>query len=62
MKEEYDFSGAEKGKFYIPESEIEIPVYLKVDVKSELTRIATSKKQSVSELVNAILEKELGLL
>ena len=28
MKKQYDFSIGIKGKFYIPENEIELPVYL----------------------------------
>ncbi len=33
MKEEYDFSKAEQGKFYRPIDELEIPVYLEKDVE-----------------------------
>lgn len=28
MKEEYDFSNAERGKFYRPDAQLNIPVYL----------------------------------
>ncbi len=31
MKEEYDFSKAEKGKFYVPLEEIQMPIYLDKD-------------------------------
>jgi len=31
MKEEYDFTTAEQGKFYHPIDELEIPVYLDKD-------------------------------
>jgi hypothetical protein len=27
MKDEYDFSSAEQGKFYIPSEEIPVPIY-----------------------------------
>jgi len=33
MQEEYDFSNAEKGKFYRPLNELEIPICLDSDVK-----------------------------
>jgi hypothetical protein len=33
MKGEYDFSNAEKGKFYRPIEELKIPVYLEEDVR-----------------------------
>jgi hypothetical protein len=61
MKKEYDFSHAEKGKFYMPESEIEIPIYLKGKVKAELTRLAQEKHLNISEMVNDILDKEIKL-
>jgi hypothetical protein len=32
MKEEYDFTNAEQGKFYIPLEEIETPIYLDKNV------------------------------
>jgi len=28
MKDEYDFTGAEQGKFYRPIEELDIPIYL----------------------------------
>jgi hypothetical protein len=34
MKEEYDFTNAEQGKFYIPLDEIETPIYLDKDIAS----------------------------
>ncbi|MBZ5564864.1 MAG: hypothetical protein LAP13_20890 [Acidobacteriia bacterium] len=32
MKKEYDFSSGERGKFYRPDAELNIPVYLEPDV------------------------------
>ena len=32
MKEEYDFSNAEQGKFYVPIEEIQIQIYLNQDI------------------------------
>ncbi len=32
MKKEYDFSKGERGKFYRPDAELSIPVYLEPDV------------------------------
>ena len=32
MKKEYDFSKGERGKFYRPETELNIPIYLEPDV------------------------------
>jgi hypothetical protein len=28
MKDEYDFSNAEQGKFYVPVEDIQLPIYL----------------------------------
>lgn len=32
MKEEYDFSNAEQGKFYVPLDELQVPIYLDKDI------------------------------
>ena len=36
MKDEYDFTNAEQGKFYKPLEELDISIYLKKDVKKIL--------------------------
>ena len=41
MKEEYDFSKAEQGKFYRPIDELEIPVYLDKDVNERMGDVVT---------------------
>jgi hypothetical protein len=33
MKEEYDFSEGERAKFYRPDAEINLPIYLETDVR-----------------------------
>ena len=33
MKDEYDFSNAEQGKFYRPIAELDIPIYLDKEIK-----------------------------
>lgn len=33
MKDEYDFTHAEQGKFYRPIEELDIPIYLEPEVK-----------------------------
>ena len=40
MKAEYDFSQAERGKFYHPNAEFSYPVYLEPDVSAFLDRLA----------------------
>jgi len=33
MKKEYDFSKGERGKFYRPDAQLNVPVYLEPDVR-----------------------------
>ena len=40
MKDEYDFSAGERGKFYHPELELTAPVYLESDVLTYLSERA----------------------
>lgn len=61
MKKKYDFTNALKGRFFIPESEIEIPIYLKGKVKQELTKIALEKHLTLSDVVNDILDEEIKI-
>lgn len=63
MKEEYDFSNAEQGKFYRSMEELEIPIYLDKDVKDFL--MATLQKKegevSLSELINSLLKQNIEM-
>jgi len=62
MKKEYDFSKGVKRKFYIPESEIELPVYLDKDNLEFFIELSRSKKITVSKLVNKVLSKDRELI
>ncbi len=44
MKKEYDFSNAERGKFYHPDAQIHIPVYLEPDIAKFLQRLVDKKR------------------
>ena len=63
MKDEYDFSNAEQGKFYRPVEELDIPIYLDKEVKAFfLQKIANKNSHfSLSETINALLKKELEI-
>jgi hypothetical protein len=52
MREEYDFSKGERGKFYRPDAELNIPVYLDEDVASFLRNLAAQKGTDVESIVN----------
>lgn len=62
MKKQYDFSKGEKGKFYVPEEEIEIPVYLSETNRKYYTKLASEKKIAMSKLINNILAKDKDLI
>lgn len=59
MKPEYDFSNAERGKFFRPDGEVVLPIYLKSDVQSYLADRAAEKGVSLGDLVNALLEQDI---
>ncbi len=40
MKSEYDFSKAERGKFYRKDAELRLPIYLDASVQTRLERVA----------------------
>ncbi len=60
MKDEYDFSNAEKGKFYRPREELKIPVYLEEDVLLYLQ--GRKRDADLSSIVNELLRKEIEIL
>jgi len=60
MKDEYDFSKAEKGKFYRSREELKIPIYLEEDILSYLQ--GRKGDADLSSIVNKILRKEIELL
>ena len=43
MKPEYDFTKGERGKFYRPEAEMRLPIYLDADVQDYLAQRAAEK-------------------
>jgi hypothetical protein len=62
MKKEYDFSKAVKGKFFIPEKDIELPVYLDKENQAFFMNLSRSKKMAMSKLVNKVLSKDRELI
>ncbi len=62
MKAEYDFSKAERGKFYHPSAVFSFPVYLEPDVNDFLSKLAEQKKVDVQDLVNDLLRVDMQLI
>ncbi|MCX6074071.1 MAG: hypothetical protein NTY39_07125 [Campylobacterales bacterium] len=61
MKEEYDFSNAEQGKFYIPLEEIEIPIYLDKDIAHFFADKLKGKNETLQNLINELLRKDIEI-
>ena len=50
MKKEYDFSKGERGKFYHPDAELSIPIYLEPDV-AKVFRSSAAVSQALRSLL-----------
>ncbi len=63
MKEEYDFTNAEQGKFYVPLEELDIPIYLDDEVKKFFLKRVKNKDNdfSLSSIINALLLKDIEI-
>jgi hypothetical protein len=62
MKDEYDFSTAERGKFYRPGAQLIPPVHLDPEVLSYLDARAEARGMSLNNLVNELLRKDIELI
>ena len=62
MKKEYDFSKGVRGKFYHPDVELNIPIYLEPDIAEFMQKLAGKKGKDVSKIVNEWLRLNIGLL
>ena len=61
MKKQYDFSQAERGKFYRPGAKLNLPVYLDEEVLAFVQRIAEKREADVSSVVNQLLRSDMQL-
>ena len=62
MKKEYDFSNGERGKFYRPDAEFHLPIYLEADVSEFIQMLATEKNVDVNQFVNQWLRSNLAFI
>ena len=62
MKPHYDFSVAERGKFYRADVEFQFPVFLEPDIHDFLTQLAEQKSVAVDELVNDLLRADINII
>jgi len=62
MKAEYDFSQGKRGKFYHPDAEFHLPIYLEPSVAEFISQIAVKKSKSINDIVNAWLKRDIELI
>jgi hypothetical protein len=62
MQNEYDFSGAERGKFHRVDAVLNLPIYLDPEVREYLTARAKDKGVEVNRLVNDLLKRDIDLI
>ena len=62
MRDEYDFSKGKRGKFYKPDAQLNLPVYLDSEVRRYLQRQAAAKGKELNEIVNEMLKKDIDLV
>ena len=61
MRKEYDFSNAERGKFFDSNARINLPIYLDDEILSFVQDIAIRRKTDVTSIVNQILRSDMQL-
>ncbi len=62
MRKEYDFSKGERGKFYRPGVELNLPVYLEPDVAKFVRELAKAKNEEIEAIVNDWLRQDIALV
>jgi predicted DNA-binding protein len=62
MRREYDFSKAERGRFYRKGAELRLPISLDAKLQKHLARLARRKGRGIGDMVNRLVEKEIELI
>jgi hypothetical protein len=62
MKPHYDFSNAERGKFYRKGARVRLPIYLDTKLQKRLEHIAEKKGRDVGDVISGLLMKNVELL
>jgi hypothetical protein len=63
MRDEYDFTNAQQGKFYRPIEELEIPIYLDKEILAFLLKNIQKrgKEYSLNSIVNALIKQDIEI-
>jgi cytidylate kinase len=62
MKKEYDFSKAERGRFYKKAAILRLPIYLDAAVQNEVEDLANRTGRNVRDVVNRIVQRQVRLI
>ncbi len=62
MKSEYDFSAGERGRFFNPDAEMNLPVYLSDDVLAFVQNIAKKNNSDISGVVNKLIHSDMQIV
>ena len=62
MKDEYDLSNAERGKFFRAGVSLVPPVHLDLEVLDYLAKLASARRIALSSLMNTLLRKNIELI
>jgi len=62
MKKEYDFSKGVRGKFYHPDTEMYLPIYLERDTLEILKKLSNKKGVDMSAIVNEWIRKDISIV
>jgi hypothetical protein len=52
MKKQYDFSKGERGKFYNPDAQFNLPIYLEPEMAKFISEIADKQHTDMNNIVN----------
>lgn len=61
MENHYNFENSEKGKFFIKENEIQLPIYLDYNLQNTLIKIADEKNKSFNEIINELIRDDIKI-
>ena len=62
MKKEYDFSEGVRAKFYRPDAELNLPIYLEPEIAEFVERLTSETKTDRNEVVNRLLKKDKEII
>lgn len=62
MKKEYDFSKGVRGKFYHPDTELFLPIYLERETLEILKKLSKKKGVEMSAIVNEWIRKDISIV